>query len=106
MVFVSMSDGRFTTSYMPQCVVNEYLKKEAGTRDNYSYRMFLQRNANKVMGFNAKNAQAVKPVCDCPRCVLISKKNFFNTRHDDKVKKLYSSDKKAKKFHGQFKTPW
>lgn len=82
MVFVSDSSGRFTTSYMPQCVVNEYLKQKVGIKDNYNYRMYLQRNADKIMQFNKQNSTGITtPCCDCARCKLISKKNFFNTRN-------------------------
>lgn len=82
MVFVSDSSGRFTTSYMPQCVVNEHLKQEVGIKDNYSYRMYLQRNADKIMAFNKKNMGGITTkCCDCARCMLISEKNYFNSRH-------------------------
>lgn len=81
MVFISDSSGRFGTSYMPQCVVNEHLKQTVGISDNYNYRMHLQRNADKIMEFNKMNFMGIEPQkCDCKRCMLISKKNYFNKR--------------------------
>lgn len=78
MVFVSDSSGRFTTSYIPQCVLNENLKKEVSAKDNYSYRQYLQKNAAKIMKSNMDKAlNTTSPCCDCKRCILISKKEFF-----------------------------
>lgn len=71
-----MSDGRFGTSYVPECIINEQLKEKAGITDNYSYRLYLQKNAKKIMEYNAKNVQSSSKICDCPRCVLISEKKF------------------------------
>lgn len=80
MVFVSDSSGRFATSYIPQCVLNEKLKKEASVKDNYSYRQYLQKNADKLMKLNRDNAiNITSPCCDCQRCLLISKKEFFKS---------------------------
>ena len=78
MVFVSDSSGRFATSYIPQCVLNENIKKEASITGNYNYRQYLQKNADKIMKSNREKAiNITSPCCDCQRCLLISKKEFF-----------------------------
>lgn len=98
MVFVSDSSGRFLTSYTPTCVDNQKIKQEFGLTNDYDYRMFLQRNADKVMKFKLKNmAPQNKLICDCPRCNLISEKHFFNKRQNcPKVKKAVKQMVKAK----------
>lgn len=96
MVFVSDSSGRFATSYIPSCVENAYIKKELGIEDDYEYRMYLQRNGDKVREKLKNRFTYEKPICDCPRCVLISEKDHFNTT---------DFQKKLKQFQKQFNIP-
>lgn len=84
MVFVSDSSGRFATSYVPECVTNEQLKKSLGIKDNYDYRMYLQRNGDKIAENNDNEAKKQSVIelgssCDCAKCLLISKKEYFKT---------------------------
>jgi len=79
MVFVSDSSGRFATSYVPNCVLEEKLKKKTGIKDDYEYRMYLQRNGDKIIKKMSKNTKEYSDlICDCPRCHLISDKDYFN----------------------------
>lgn len=84
MVFVSDSSGRFATSYVPECVTNEKIKKSAGIKDNYAYRMYLQRNGAELEKNNEDKANKQSSIdlgssCDCAKCLLISKKEYFKT---------------------------
>lgn len=49
MVFISDSSGRFATSYLSSCVMNNNLKKEYNINNNYQYRLYLQRNAKQIL---------------------------------------------------------
>ncbi len=84
MVFVSDSSGRFATSYVPECVTNEKIKNNAGIKDNYAYRMYLQKNGLNLAKNNDTEAHKQSIIdlgsnCDCAKCILISKKEYFKT---------------------------
>jgi len=96
MVFVSDSSGRFATSYIPSCIENENIKKSLNIEDDYDYRMYLQRHGDKVKKQMKNRFTEDKPICDCPRCALISTKDFFNDK---------KFQKKLEKFQKQFKIP-
>ena len=49
MVLPGMSDGRVFTSYKPNCESNEHMKKIYNIKNNNEYRMFLQKNAEKLL---------------------------------------------------------
>jgi len=68
MVFVSDASGRFITSYVPECLVNESMKKQAGITDNYNYKLYLQRNAVKIMEANRKQLSVELPKSTCTGC--------------------------------------
>jgi len=61
-----MSDARHTTNYVPNSVMNEYVKNVYGIVDNNFYRSFLQQNAGKLMNdertFMEKNFNCNVPV--------------------------------------------
>ena len=44
-----MQDCRHVTNYVPNSVMNEYVKHTYGIVDNNYYRTFLQQNAEKLM---------------------------------------------------------
>lgn len=44
-----MSDARHTTNYVPNSVMNEYIKNVYKITDNNYYRAFLQQNGGKLM---------------------------------------------------------
>ena len=51
-----MSDGRNYSIWLPEEVVNEKIKKEAGIKSNWEYRKFLQQNASEIMSQNSMKA--------------------------------------------------
>lgn len=60
-----MQDGRQFTDYRPNCHINNSIVVDNGIQNTYQYRLFLQRNANKLMGLN-KNYN--KRMADCNVC--------------------------------------
>jgi hypothetical protein len=53
-----MNDGRNFASWQPEAVINQKLQNEAGIHSNWSYREYLQKNANKIMKYNHMEAIA------------------------------------------------
>lgn len=75
MVFVSDSSGRFATSYISACIVNENIKNDANIKNNYNYRLYLQRNAKKLIESDRKQLPNIVTNCDnCIGCKFYSKK--------------------------------
>jgi len=68
------ADSRSFTTYKPICQVNDSLKKEAGFSNNHDYRLYLQRNADKIM---SKQRQAFMDAnklkkCNCHHCIVLT----------------------------------
>lgn len=72
MVFISDSSGRFQTDYRANCLVNEQIKQSAGIKDNYNYRLYLQRNALTLMDKDRKSLKATttEGCGKCKNCLL------------------------------------
>jgi hypothetical protein len=51
-----MADGRNFSSWQPDAVVNNSIKKQENIQSNWEYRSYLTNNANQIMKFN--NLQA------------------------------------------------
>ena len=67
------SSGRAQTSYFPNCEMNRDVKEAYGLTNNYNYRMFLQRNAEKLMSQDRAYAYAKNKLnCQCPQCVKLA----------------------------------
>ena len=49
-----MSDGRIFTDYRPGCLLNNSLRVSNKLLNNHDYRMYLTRNASKLMENNNK----------------------------------------------------
>ena len=47
-----MSDGRNYASWVPGSELNELIKKKAGITNNSDYRLFLTKNADKIIELN------------------------------------------------------
>lgn len=47
-----MADGRNYASWQPEAVVNERIQKQANINNNWSYRNYLQKNADQIMKYN------------------------------------------------------
>lgn len=70
-----MSDGKFATDYRTSCERNQELQKLSGAKNPYEHRMFLQRNATKLMELErAKFMHQNQHNCTCPNCNLIEEK--------------------------------
>jgi hypothetical protein len=66
MKFVDAS-GRWATSWIPNCELNNKLEKKYGTSDIHAFRYYLQQNAEQVM----QDLQVTKDACkSCPACGL------------------------------------
>lgn len=44
-----MSDSRFLTSYVDSDVLDQYIRHVNKIESSHDYRLFLQKNANKIM---------------------------------------------------------
>ena len=51
-----MSDGRNFTDYRGNCYLNNLIRENNQTYNSFQYRMFLARNAEKMMQMNRANA--------------------------------------------------
>jgi hypothetical protein len=48
-----MADGRNYASWQPDAVVNERIQRQEGIQSNWSYRQYLQKNADQIMKYNS-----------------------------------------------------
>ena len=60
-----MSDGRIYTDYRPGCFVNNTIRASNKLINNFDYRMYLTRNADKIMN---NNKQYVIDKYNCKSC--------------------------------------
>lgn len=78
----AMQDGRAFTDYNPNCALNEFLRTKFGIQNNTDYRLFLQRNACKVMGEMKNLSEFDNPTgCKC---------NYLHPPHDYEHDRMYS----------------
>jgi hypothetical protein len=65
-----MSDGRLFTDYRPRCNINADLLNDLTANNiiqsSYESRLYLQKNANKIMENNLKNA--INNLMPCKLC--------------------------------------
>jgi len=77
-----MSDARAFTDYNPNCALNEFVKRKYNIVNSTEYRLFLQRNACKIMGELKQNSEFDNPTgCKC---------NYNHIPHDFEHDRLYS----------------
>lgn len=57
-----MSDGRHFTDYRPSCHTNNLIRANNAVMNSYEYRLFLTRNANKLIELN-RNYACQKNCC-------------------------------------------
>lgn len=48
-----MSDGRNFSSWQPEAVVNQRIQQKENIHSNWSYRQYLQQNAQQIMKYNS-----------------------------------------------------
>jgi hypothetical protein len=61
-----MSDGRNYTNLLPDEVVNNSIKREAGITSNWDYRRYLQNNASHIIRKNSQTAVAATGLIEEP----------------------------------------
>ena len=61
-----MSDGRNFTNLLPDEVVNDSIKREAGITSNWDYRRYLQNNASHIIRQNSQSAVAATGLIEDP----------------------------------------
>lgn len=68
MVFVRDQSGRSFTDFRASCVLNQELMKLGGATDSYQYKMFIQRNASKIMEADRARSSTVGfKKCSCKK---------------------------------------
>ena len=73
MTLPGMSDGRCFTSVIPNCQLNENLKKRFNITSNNDYRIYLQENAEQIMN-QMKKVCNDSSVLECTTCWNMQKK--------------------------------
>lgn len=69
MVFYKNADSRALTNYRQDCVVEDELKQKYKLKDNFEYKAFLQKNAEKLMQENLTVMhQSMNTICSCKSC--------------------------------------
>ena len=61
-----MSDGRNFTNLLPDELINDSIKKEAGITSNWDYRRYLQNNASHIIRQNTQSAVASTGLIENP----------------------------------------
>ena len=65
-----MSDGRIFTDYRPGCFLNNSIIVSNKLTNNFEYRMYLTRNADKIINTNNKYIQYKYGCKDCDDTML------------------------------------
>ena len=60
-----MSDGRHFTDYRPNCLLNNNLQLEANSLNSYDYKVFLTRNAEKIINMNRQQSYIINGPYEC-----------------------------------------
>lgn len=67
------ADGRAYTNFFPNCQMNRNIQESFNLTNTYDYRMFLQRNANKLMNQDREFAFRKNLLtCSCVSCVKLA----------------------------------
>jgi hypothetical protein len=61
-----MSDGRIFSNLIPDEVINDSIKREAGITSNWDYRRYLQNNASHIIRQNSQSAIASTGLIENP----------------------------------------
>lgn len=73
-MFIQQNDPRVFTNWNPSSDIDEEIKQKNKITDTYSYRLYLQRNAEKLMKEERDKIEINKVLCDCPKCIAAAKK--------------------------------
>jgi len=85
-----MADARHFTDYRPICHVNNIIKSDHNVMNSYEYRLFLTRNAEKIMDQNRNTAYQKNGVSQCKNpyirgTMLEEKDKVVCNKHNCKV---------------------
>jgi hypothetical protein len=61
-----MSDGRNFSNLLPDEVINDSIKRDAGITSNWDYRRYLQNNASHIIRQNSQSAIASTGLIENP----------------------------------------
>ena len=61
-----MSDGRLLTNYVDNLKLNESMKMVNNIKNEYDYRMFLQKNGSVIIKNELKHLETTRS-CNCPK---------------------------------------
>ena len=61
-----MSDGRIFSNLLPDEVINDSIKREAGITSNWDYRRYLQNNASHIIKQNSQSTIASTGLIENP----------------------------------------
>jgi hypothetical protein len=67
-MFVGCQENRQLTNWLPNCDMENKIKRAANISDDYTYRLFLQKNASKIMTDNTRYLLGMNKLCMCPKC--------------------------------------
>ena len=65
-----MADGRHFTDYRPNCLLNNNIQIENTISDSYNYKLFLIRNAEKIIEVNRKKSELINGSYECKKPYL------------------------------------
>jgi hypothetical protein len=83
-----MSDGRNYSNLLPDEVINDTIKKEAGISSNWDYRRYLQKNASHIIKHNSQAAISATGLIEDPSNYIPV--NFFGNQIPNKPSDLKS----------------
>ena len=73
-----MQDGRSFTDYRANCTLDNMVSSSNNIQSSYEYRLFLTRNAEKLMEQNRKVAYEKNGVSKCKKPYNTNKQNMNN----------------------------
>ena len=65
-----MSDGRIFTDYRPGCFLNNSIRASNKLINNFDYRMYLTRNADKIINYNKETSTKINSCDNCSNTML------------------------------------
>lgn len=85
-----MADGRHFTDYRPNCHVNNMIRNNNQVFNSFDYRLFLTRNAEKIMDANLNHANIKNAVTQCKKpyetgTMLPEQDRVYCDKHNCKV---------------------
>ena len=60
-----MADGRGFTDYRPNCLLNNNLQLDSNSLNSYDYKLFLTRNAEKIINMNRQQSYIINGQYEC-----------------------------------------